>query len=252
MSRWARGLVIGLTAVSAVALASAATAANESAAPAPLVQTVVLDGQIVILPNQGNDNNGKLDLLENLAVDCLPGSIVVASKVERANLGKTLSITAPAGQVVLAVSVKSGTGNVTTMVFGPNTASVTTTKEISNYVIVYCTPPRVDDSEPICILTGSGLNGSGDKYIQVTVQDPQSGIQSIVIDVADNASIVIAPDPYAGTLAPVLITATKIVPTEGSFVQLTVTNGQGLSLTCDPPVPALRAKLSRGWAWRPS
>lgn len=239
-SRGARGLVIGITAACAVALASTATAGTE--------QTVVLDGQVVTLPSQGNGSNGKLDLVENLAVDCLPNSIVVASKVEGANLGKSLSIAAPAGQVVLAVSVKSGNGNVTTVVFGANTASVTTSKDISNYVIVYCTPPRVDDSDPICVLTGSGLNASGDKYIQVTVQDPQSGIQSIVIDVATNASVVIAPDPYAGTLSPVLITATKLIATQGSFVQVTVTNGQGLSVTCDPPVPAVRAKPSRGWA----
>ena len=243
-SRWARGLVIGLTAACAFAVASTATAGGE--------QTVVLDGQTVILPNQGNGSTGRLDLVENLAVDCLPGSIVVATKVERSGLGKSLSITAPAGQVVLAVSVKSGNGNVTTVVFGPNTASVSTTNDISNYVIVYCTPPRVDDSDPICVLTGSGTDAGGNKYIQVTVQDPQSGIQNIAIDVAENASVEIAPDPYAGTLSPVLITATKVIPTEGSFVQVTVTNGQGLSLTCDPPVPAVRAKPSRGWAWRPS
>ena len=109
--------------------------------------------------------------------------------------------------------------------------------------------PSTDPTPPVCVLTATGFNGAGAKYIQVTVQDPfgpsdaGSGIESIVIDDVRNASLTYSPDPwYVGTLSPVIITATKIDPTKGSFLKLTVTNVAGLSTVCDPEVPATKAK----------
>ena len=109
-----------------------------------------------------------------------------------------------------------------------------------------------DSTPPVCVLTATGTNQAGAKYIQVTVQDPYgasdsgSGIESIEIDDVRNATLTYSPDPwYVGTMQPIIITATKTVATKSSFLKLTVTNVAGLSTTCDPEVPAVRAKAKR-------
>jgi hypothetical protein len=118
--------------------------------------------------------------------------------------------------------------------------------------------PFPDNTPPVCVLTGTGTNAAGAKYIQVTVQDPDgpsdngSGIESIVIDDARNATITYSPEPwYVGTMSPVVITATKIDQALSSFLMLTVTNVAGLSTTCDPEVPGVRKPLARQKLDRP-
>ena len=113
---------------------------------------------------------------------------------------------------------------------------------------------RFDDlTPPVCVLTATGTNQAGAKYIQVTVQDPHgasdsgSGIESIKIDDVRNATLSYSPDPwYVGTMQPIIITATKTNATRSSFLKLTVTNVAGRSTTCDPEVPAVRTKTK--WA----
>lgn len=109
--------------------------------------------------------------------------------------------------------------------------------------------PAQDTTPPVCVLTATGTNASGAKYIQVTVQDPYgpsdsgSGIEDIVVNTVVNANVTYAPDPwFVGTLSPVVITATKINQTTSSFLKLTVTNVAGLSTVCDPEVPGIKAK----------
>lgn len=118
--------------------------------------------------------------------------------------------------------------------------------------------PDVDLTPPVCGLTAMGTNPSGKKYIQVTVQDPYgasdsgSGIENIVIDKLINATVTYNPDPwYVGTLSPIVITATKTDATKSSFLQLTVTNVAGLPTTCDPEVPAAKAKQALTSLTRP-
>ena len=112
--------------------------------------------------------------------------------------------------------------------------------------------PSEDPTPPICVLTASGTDAAGKKYIQVTVQDPSgpedsgSGIEDIVVDRLGNAELTYSPDPwYVGTLSPVTITATKIDQTKGSWLQLTVHNVAGLTTTCDPYVPGVKRTLNR-------
>ena len=107
----------------------------------------------------------------------------------------------------------------------------------------------VDSTPPVCVLTATGTNAAGAKYIQVTVQDsqragaPGSGVESIVIDQATNVNLAYSPGNwYAGILSPVTITATKVDLTRSSFLKLTVTNVAGLSTTCDPEIPATKSK----------
>lgn len=107
--------------------------------------------------------------------------------------------------------------------------------------------PFKDTTPPVCVLTASGTDAAGKRYIQVTVQDPSgssdsgSGIEEITIDEVRNASLTYSPDPwFVGTMSPVVITATKIDQALSSFLKLTVTNVAGLSTTCDPVVPGVR------------
>lgn len=113
--------------------------------------------------------------------------------------------------------------------------------------------PIKDTTPPVCVLTASGTDASGKRYIQVTVQDPDgstdsgSGIEDIVIDDVRNATLAYSPDPwYVGTMSPVVITATKVNQSLSSFLKLTVTNVAGLSTTCDPEVPGVRRAERRG------
>lgn len=113
--------------------------------------------------------------------------------------------------------------------------------------------PSIDPTPPVCVLTATGTNAAGAKYIQVTVQDPYgssdtgSGIEAIVVDEVRNAALTYSPEPwYVGTLSPVIITATKIDATRGSFLKLTVTNVAGLKTVCDPFVPATKPPARRG------
>ena len=112
--------------------------------------------------------------------------------------------------------------------------------------------PSEDPTPPVCVLTATGTDTAGRKYIQITMQDPSgpldsgSGIEDIVVDKVINATLTYAPDPwYVGTLSPVTITATKVDPAQSSFLQLTVYNVAGLKTTCDPEVPAVKAKHKR-------
>lgn len=112
--------------------------------------------------------------------------------------------------------------------------------------------PSADPTPPVCILTATGVDAAGRKYIQVTVQDPSgpadsgSGIEDIVVDKLGNAALTYSPDPwYVGTLSPVTITATKVDQTKGSWLQLTVYNVAGLTTTCDPYVPPAKAPSVR-------
>lgn len=109
--------------------------------------------------------------------------------------------------------------------------------------------PSEDPTPPVCVLTATGTDTAGRKYIQVTVQDPSgpadsgSGIEDIVVDTLYNATLTYSPDPwYVGTLSPVTITATKIDPTKSSVLALTVWNVAGLKTVCDPVLPATKAK----------
>lgn len=225
-------------AVLGAALLGAAVAPSADAAAGTRI--VLLDGAAVTLPNQGD--LPKVFVFENVALNCRTGTIRVGTKIELSS-GKSLSLTAPTGEAILAVSIKSGVANVSTVSFSATGATVSTTQDISNYVVVYCQPKdEPDTSPPVCALSATATNGAGAKYIQVTLQDPQSGIQGIVIDDVRNASLTYTPDPYAGSKSPVIVTATKVDQTKSSFLKLTVTNLAGLSTTCDPEVPAVKVQ----------
>jgi hypothetical protein len=84
-----------------------------------------------------------------------------------------------------------------------------------------------------CKLTASATNSSGQKYIQITVQDASLGLQAIAVTHASNA-ITSVPAFPVGTNDPVVVTATKVNQMLSSSVALEVTDLYGNVATCDP------------------
>ncbi|HVA90761.1 MAG TPA: hypothetical protein VNL71_13075 [Chloroflexota bacterium] len=91
---------------------------------------------------------------------------------------------------------------------------------------------KIDHTAPSCALTGTGVNGSGQKYIQITVQDGGSGIGGIVTTTLNNATM---PTTFtSGATSPVVLTATKIDQSQGAQVGLQITDLAGNVTNCDP------------------
>jgi hypothetical protein len=86
---------------------------------------------------------------------------------------------------------------------------------------------------PSCRLTRSGTNGSGHTFIDITVQDPNSGLRQVQVTESNNASVVV-PTFAVGTKSPQVVVATKIDQSKTSHVALQVTNVAGLVTNCDP------------------
>ena len=95
-----------------------------------------------------------------------------------------------------------------------------------------------DDSPPLCVL--SQVIAGPPKQLKITVQDPESGLSSIVVDAITNATTIGNTGFPAGTILPVVVTASKTNQSSSSFVRLKVTNNAGLITLCDPVIPAVK------------
>jgi hypothetical protein len=82
-------------------------------------------------------------------------------------------------------------------------------------------------------LTAGGTNGQGQQFIQITVQDSTSGLQSVVVTQNTNATVSV-PTFTPGTTSPVVVTATKTDQSQSAEVALQVTNLAGGVTNCDP------------------
>lgn len=85
------------------------------------------------------------------------------------------------------------------------------------------TPVCTDKVPPTGKLTATGIDGSGNKFIQITARDTGSGIFSIVVTKSVNAATVV-PAFSPGTKQPVVITSTKINQGQGSTVEVKITD----------------------------
>jgi hypothetical protein len=97
---------------------------------------------------------------------------------------------------------------------------------VSSLGLVGVRPPA-----PACALTA--MIGGPPAQIQITVQDATSGLQSVVVTQATNATVAVPPFTM-GTTSPVVVTATKVDQTTGASVALRVTNQAGVFTDCDP------------------
>jgi hypothetical protein len=95
--------------------------------------------------------------------------------------------------------------------------------------------PSPDDTRPNCNITATGTDASGRKFIEITVQDPDSGLAEVVHTRLVNAILDIPPFTV-GTNDPVVVRATKVNQSQSSTIELRVTDVAGNITICDPVV----------------
>jgi hypothetical protein len=95
---------------------------------------------------------------------------------------------------------------------------------VAGEIVVSTTPP---DCRLTKVITGPP------KSIEVTIQDSDDGLQSIVVNTSTNATTVVSPFT-PGTTSPVVVKSTKIDQTKPSLLTLTATDVHGNKVTCDP------------------
>lgn len=101
-----------------------------------------------------------------------------------------------------------------------------------------------DTAAPLCKLTGSGTNGDGKKFIQVTAQDSRasdSGLLAIAVLESSNATVNVPPI-FIGQPGPVVVVATKEDKDQPSIVNLRVTDVAGNATLCDPVIAEIRIR----------
>jgi uncharacterized repeat protein (TIGR01451 family) len=123
--------------------------------------------------------------------------------------------------------------------------TVTSTETSSPTPTATATPS--DTTAPSCTLSGMGVNSQGQKYLQITVQDTGSGLQTVLVTASTNASVSI-PSITPGTTDPLVVVATKINQAQGAEVALQVGDVAGNVTNCDAAFTALlRQASSAGW-----
>jgi hypothetical protein len=88
-------------------------------------------------------------------------------------------------------------------------------------------------SAPRCGLTRTGTHVSGHTFIDITVQDANSGLRLVQVTESQNANVAV-PTFVAGATSPQIVVATKIDQAKTSQVALQVTNVDGQVTNCDP------------------
>jgi hypothetical protein len=105
-----------------------------------------------------------------------------------------------------------------------------------------------DAAVPSCALTGSGTDGSGRKYIQVTVQDTGSGLARAVATTLTNGTLSSSVGAFGGTpptatfagvTGPVVVTVTKVNQSQSTQVAFDVFDVAGNKTSCDPVLVTL-------------
>jgi len=94
-----------------------------------------------------------------------------------------------------------------------------------------------DSAPPACTLTAV-LPGPP-KQVKITVQDPESGLQSIDVTKFVNATVDV-PSFTPGTKGPVIVTGTKIDQSKGAQVGLRATDVAGSVTDCDPDLLTIK------------
>jgi hypothetical protein len=95
---------------------------------------------------------------------------------------------------------------------------------------------NIDENQPpICPPPTTGTNPDGHQFIELTVQDSDTGLASIDIVYAGNATVDISPSSFYGSTAPVTVRATQVDPDIGGFgLTFDAVDLRGSTTTCDP------------------
>jgi hypothetical protein len=155
------------------------------------------------------------------------------------NVGKTgTGVTDASGHATFTYTDTGGAG--TDTITGTFTADSGATESATATKV--WTPGTADTTPPSCALTA--VIAGPPKQLQITVQDSDGGLKSIVTTASSNATISI-PAFTAGTTSPVVVTATKIDQTLGASVTLQATDMAGNVVTCDPEMVTVNGGVGR-------
>ena len=108
---------------------------------------------------------------------------------------------------------------------------------------VTVTVPSSDTDPPSCALTKTGTVG-GKKFVEVTVQDTGSGLQSVTVTHSTNGTVTL-PTFTAGTTAPQIVRMVKANQSLTSTLELHVADVAGNAIDCDPSSVTLRLKRGK-------
>jgi Galactose oxidase, central domain len=100
------------------------------------------------------------------------------------------------------------------------------------------TPPTPARLPTSCPLTLASKDPGGHAFIRVAARDITSGLQSVKVVQASNASVALPQFPPA-TRDPAVVTATRVNAGQPSTLKLSVTNRAGTTITCDPVMTTL-------------
>jgi len=92
-----------------------------------------------------------------------------------------------------------------------------------------------DTVAPACSITRIAVDGEGRKFVEVSAQDPSSGITRIEVTTAVNiiTPVSTSPSPWVeGTTGPVVITATKADQSASAQVAVVITDRAGNQGSC--------------------
>jgi hypothetical protein len=113
-----------------------------------------------------------------------------------------------------------------------------TTLSTSKAVAEIYTPGAASALPSSCVLAATRLNATGQVVIKVAARDIASGLQSIKVLTATNATVSLPQFP-TGSRNPAVVTATKVNSGHSAVLKLEVINRAGKTLTCDPVVAEL-------------
>ncbi len=156
-----------------------------------------------------------------------PGVTVTFSITAGPNVGRTgTAVTDASGNATFTYTDTGGAGTDSIVASFTDTAG-----RVRNSNVASKTWTVADRTPPSCDLTAV-IDGPP-KQIQVTVQDPDGGLQSIEVTDSTNATVSVPPFTV-GTLDPVVVTGTKIDQSSPSSVGLKATDVAGNVTFCDP------------------
>lgn len=182
-----------------------------------------------------------------LSPSTLPDGVVgtAYSQTISASPGGTYTFTVSSGMLPDGLSLNPSTGAIT---------GTPTTAGLFNFTITAtdgngCTGRRAYSIRISCpsvpSLTLTAVISGPPVQIQITVQDTISGLRTINVLTAVNATVSI-PAFTVGTTSPVVVTATKINQNQGSSVTLEAINVAGCSTVGDPEITVLQILDSKG------
>jgi hypothetical protein len=87
---------------------------------------------------------------------------------------------------------------------------------------------------PVCPPPTTGTDPNGNQFIELTVQDSDTGLASINVSYSGNATVDISPASFYGTTGPVLVRATQVDPSVNFGITFDAVDLLGATTTCDP------------------